>query len=161
MDKTVQMDTKQFITYYDSCSLEVRESLKGMFKDIINRYLIFSIKSYENASNRVYGKIVQIDNNTFDIQSNAAMKLNIITRALNDGWKVSGIFYYPIFMIKGNTFNFSEVKAGKYILEEGQEFPNQKPFFGLYRDPELAEHSGKTFLNLWRDFYLGGGSYNV
>ena len=156
MNKTIQTDTKQFLSYYNNSPLEVRESLKGMFKDIIMEYLTFTIKTYEDASNRVYGKIIQLDDKVLDIQASATVKLNIIGKALNDGWKPSGIFYYPTFVIKGNTFSFSEVKTGKYSIEEAQEFPNQRPLFGLYRDPELAEHSGKIFLNLWRDFYLGG-----
>lgn len=155
MEKSMHIDTKSFIDYYNECPMNVRESLKDMFKAPITEYLIYSIKTYEDASNRVYKKVIPVDD-TLDAQISAMLKLGTITKALNDGWKVSGTFYYPTFMIINNTFNFHEVKSEKYVIESQQEFPNSTPIFGLYRDKELAQHSGETFIALWRDFYLGG-----
>ena len=142
----MHIDTKAFIDYYNKCPINVRESLKDMFKAPITEYLIYSIKTYEDA--------IPIDD-TLDAQISAMLKLGTITKALNDGWKVSGTFYYPTFIITNNTFNFHEIKSEKHIIESQQEFPNSTPIFGLYRDRELAQHSGETFISLWRDFYLG------
>ena len=156
MEKSMQLDTKSFIQYYDKCTPAVRESLKEMFRDPITKYLIYIIRTYEDASKRLYGRIVPVEDKILDAQVSASLKLGVITKALNDGWHLSETFYYPTFIISNNTFKFRDVKTGKYVLEDQQEFPNAKPFFGFYRDPELAQHSGETFLALWRDFYLGG-----
>lgn len=158
MEKSMNLDVKAFIQYYDKCSPNVRESLKEMFKEPITKYLTYIIKTYEDASNRLYNRVIPVEDKVLDAQATASLKLGTITKALNDGWHPSGVFYYPTFIISGNTFKFHEVRSGKCVLEDQQEFPNAKPFFGLYRDPELAQHSGETFLALWRDFYLGGGT---
>ena len=156
MEKSMQLDTKSFIQYYDKCTPAVRESLKEMFKEPITKYLIYTIRTYEDASKRLYGRVLPVEDKILDTQASASLKLCVITKALNDGWYPSRIFYYPTFIISNNTFKFYDVKTGKCVVEDQQEFPNAKPFFGLYRDPELAQHSGEAFLSLWRDFYLGG-----
>lgn len=151
MEKTINLNTKDFIDFYESCSLKVRESLKGLFNPVIMEYLIYSIKTFEDASIRALGKVIELDP-SLDKQSQASMKLRIIAEALNDGWEPENIFYYPVFFIDGGVFKLQEIKAGN-ISVPYTEFPNNSPEF-YFRNRELADYAAQAFISLWRDFYI-------
>ena len=146
MEKFLQINTEDFLRFYDSCTKDVRESLKPLFGKQITEYLCFKIKSYEDASKYLYNKILNID--TSDKKIVSFFKLKIINEALNDGWnKNSDNYYYPIFTIEDSIFKFKSVKIGSY----SNEFPFSNPF--KFRDAELAKYCGETFIELWRDYY--------
>lgn len=151
MEKTINIDTKSFIEFYESCTPKVRDSLKGLFNPIIMEYLIYSIKTYEDASLRTLGKVMEFDS-SLDKRAQASMKLRVISEALNDGWEPVDIFYYPTFFIEGGVFKFREIKIGN-INTPNTEFPNNSPEF-CFRDRELADYASKAFMDLWKDFYI-------
>ena len=110
MDKILQLDSQAFLDYYESCDAITRESLKSLFNAPIIEYLTFKIKSYEDASNRLYGKDVLKDSNITSPKLIANIKLHIITEALNDGWKNQNCEgYIPTFKIENNKFAFKEL----------------------------------------------------
>lgn len=151
MEKTINLNTKDFLDFYESCLPKVREALKTLFNPIIMEYLIYSIKTFEDASIRVLGKVMEFDS-SLDIQSIANMKLKIISEALNDGWNPEGVFYYPAFIVENGIFKLQEIKMGN-INYECTEFPNNFPEF-YFRNRELADYAAQTFINLWKDFYI-------
>lgn len=151
MEKTINLSTKDFIDFYDSCAPKVREVLKGLFNPVIMEYLIYSIKTFEDASIRVLGKVVEFDK-SLDAASVASMKLKIISEALNDGWSPEGSFYYPSFGVENGVFKAQEIKSGN-INYECTEFPNNFPEF-YFRNRELADYAAQTFISLWKDFYI-------
>lgn len=151
MEKVISLDTKDFIEFYDSCTPRVREALKSLFNPIIMEYLIYSIKTFEDASLRTLGKVVEFDAE-LDKQSKASMKLKIISEALNDGWEPTDIYYYPSFYIEGGVFKLQDIKLGNINIPT-TEFPNNSPEF-YFRNRELADYASQNFIELWRDFYI-------
>lgn len=151
MEKIINVSTKDFIDFYDSCIPKVREDLKKLFNPVILEYLIYTIKTFEDASIRLFGKVIELDPE-LNIQSKASAKLKIISEALNDGWEPRDIFYYPVFFIENGVFKLQELRAGNINIPS-TEFPNNSPEF-YFRDRELANHAAQTFLSLWRDFYV-------
>lgn len=151
MEKIISLSTKDFIDFYESCTPKVRESLKKLFNPVIMEYLIYSIKTFEDASIRVLGKVMEFDSE-LDKQSTASMKLKIISEALNDGWEPENIYYYPTFFIEGGIFKLQEIKMGN-IDSPYMEFPNNSPEF-YFRDRELADYVATTFIDLWKNFYI-------
>lgn len=145
MEKVLQLDTQSFLNYYDSCSLEIRESLKSLFEKQINEYLMFIIKDYKSACTRLYGKAIDIVTTT--PKSVAFIKLDTITQALNDGWTPTPVFFYPTFEILDGKFKFKDVKQSKPV--------NVFPTYPIlkYRNPELAQYSGEQFIKLWEELY--------
>ena len=147
MEKFLQIETQSLLDFYDGSTPDVRESLKAIFGNQIIEYLTFKIKTYEDASTYVYGKVLEIS--TPNKKSKSFSKLEIISMALNDGWDPSkfGSYYYPTFDIEDGVFKFKEIKQGKY----SNVFPFSSPI--KFRDIELALYCATQFIDLWRDFY--------
>jgi len=148
MDKFLQIETQSFLNFYDKSTPEIRESLKPLFENQIIEYLAFKIKSYEDASTYLYGKVLDV--NTPNIKSSSFSKLEIIIKALNDGWDPRQFqsYFYPTFVIEDNEFKFKDIKQGKY----SDIFPFSNVF--KFRDAELAKYCATQFINLWKDFYV-------
>lgn len=151
MEKIVSISTKDFIDFYNSCTPKVRESLKKLFNPLIIEYLIYSIKTFEDASLRTLGKVLELDPN-LDKQSIASMKLRIITEALNDGWEPTNIYFYPSFFIENGVFKLQDIRVAN-INTPCIEFPNKSPEF-YFRDRELADYAAQNFISIWKDFYI-------
>lgn len=148
MNKFLQVDAQSFLDFYDKCTPEIRESMKPLFGPQIVEYLCFKIKSYEDASKYLYGKVLDLNN--LDLKSQVFTKLTTITNALNDGWdkSKSAVYYYPTFTITDGMFEFKDVKQGGY----SNIHPFSNPF--KFRDAALAKYAADNFLNLWRAFYV-------
>lgn len=151
MEKIISLNTKDFIDFYESCVPKVREALKKLFNPVIMEYLIYSIKTFEDASIRVLGKVMEFSSE-LDKQSIASMKLKIISEALNDGWEPEDVYYYPVFIIDSGMFKLQEIKVGNINMPT-IEFPNNSPEF-YFRDRELADYVATTFIDLWKNFYI-------
>ena len=146
MDKFLQIETQNFLNFYDKCTPEIRESLKPLFGTPIIEYLAFKIKTYEDASNYVYGKVFEL--NIPDKKAENFAKLQVITKALNDGWNETTDYYYPTFVIEDNQFKFKDIKRGKFETM----YPFSSPF--KFRDSQLAEYCAKQFIQMFKEFYI-------
>ena len=147
MNKFIQIDSESLLDFYNKSTPEIRESLKPLFESQIVEYLCFKIKSYEDASKYLYGKVLDIP--VPNLKSQIFTKLEIIVKALNDGWdpKKYPTYYYPTFVIENGQFKFKDVKQGDYS--------NIFPFSVFkFRDPYLTKYCGEQFISLWRDFYV-------
>jgi hypothetical protein len=147
MDKLLQVETQAFLDFYDKSTPEVRESLKPLFGSQIIEYLSFRIKTYEDASNYLYGKVLEV--NTPNKKSEVFTKLETIVNALNDGWDCTKFknYFYPTFVIEDGEFKFKDVKQGTYSTT----FPFSNVF--KFRDAGLAKYCAEQFINMWRIFY--------
>lgn len=85
----------------------------------------------------------------------AHYKLVIIAEAVNEGWKPNWdnwdeIKYYPWFDLEGYS-------SGAGFSYDGYGGWNARSFVGsrlCFKTWELAEHIGKTFIDLYKDYFL-------
>ena len=116
------------------------------------------IKTFEDALNEIGGvsdnaQILLKYNGTDNdmIAAQAQMKLSIIARALNEGWKAdwtdhSQYKYYPWFEYKSG-FGFSSANYGNWYADAsvGSRL--------CFKNRELAEYAGKQFQSLYNDLF--------
>ena len=81
----------------------------------------------------------------------AYIELQIITKALNEGWKPnwsnqSEYKYYPWFDLRGRSFVFYYVTV--YFCNTFTGGASRLCF----KSRELAEYAGRTFINLYKDY---------
>ena len=130
------------------------------------------VQQWVKFNNSLFGS--KIDKDNADLH--AYYKLRIITAALNEGWQPKFSEYsarwYPKFYLyskreyekecNGRKSDRSMIVTDNYdteftnfVFEQAivDSFRSGK-FRLYYKDPELAEYSGKQFINLWADLNL-------
>lgn len=84
----------------------------------------------------------------------ALYKMEVITEALNEGWKADWDNsdenkYYPYFIMSPSSFAFDGSRCGcAYAFAGGGSRL-------CYKTRELAEYSAKQFIDIWKDIQIG------
>jgi hypothetical protein len=116
--------------------------------------LIGFVTTYDNAiihCNRLRLDISDIKFHSDDSPSIQAFgKLQIITRALNEGWKpnrsdVNELKYYNYFYMNNGAFScFSTHYIISYV---------DLPSALFFKSRELAKYAGRAFIEIYKDYY--------
>ena len=84
----------------------------------------------------------------------ALYKMEVITEALNEGWKADWDNsdenkYYPYFIMSPSSFAFCGSYCGLASADAGSGSRL------CYKTCELAEYSAKQFIDIWKDIQIG------
>ena len=192
MKKKIEITVENALNAYNNASADGKELLehllgKDLFvpKDIKDR-----IKTFDDARNEL-GRMAEngdetaatllsdYESNCDNIQSKttlAAMKLSIISYALNEGWEpqftTDEYRYYPWFClytqkeidemdeedkgrVLGRSHNDANANAGVAYSSTNYASANSHTYHGgrlCFKTSALAEYAGKQFLSIWADF---------
>ena len=192
MKKKIEITVENALNAYNNASADGKELLehllgKDLFvpKDIKDR-----IKTFDDARNEL-GRMAEngdetaatllsdYESNCDNIQSKttlAAMKLSIISYALNEGWEpqftTDEYRYYPWFClytqkeidemdeedkgrVLGRSSNNANANAGVAFSYSKHASAYSSTNYGgrlCFKTSALAEYAGKQFLSIWADF---------
>ena len=84
----------------------------------------------------------------------ALYKMEVITEALNEGWKADWDNsdenkYYPYFTMSPSSFAFG---GSHYVCAYAAAGSGSRL---CYKTRELAEYSAKQFIDIWKDIQIG------
>jgi len=136
-------------------AIDIRERVKTLADA-----LTLAEEFYPNI--RVQLKEIEDLKNPYVKRMVAEFKLMVIADVLNQGWKpdwtnTNQRKWYPWFTIVGGSANSGAYAGFGYVCShDGASCTYTHVGSRLcFSSQELAEHAGRTFLNLYRDFLLG------
>jgi hypothetical protein len=143
------MNRKEALLKLNSLEDEVK-----VLRNVIDssKTIFDKVKTYEDALVVLNIKNPITFNNTKD--EIAYIKLKIIARALNEGWKpkfgnyTGEVKYYCRFRFNGNCTRFHA--DGVNTNTGHSNVPNSLAF----RNKETAEYAGKKFISIWNDYLM-------
>ncbi len=155
--KVLQIDEKNAKGLFEKASPEFRQTLIDTFGEaFFSKKITDRIKTFEDACEICppsENMIILLDYNgidTFMVGAKAALKLFIISNALNEGWEPNWndsneYKWYPYFKF-GSGFGFS-----------GSAYVNWGTNAGVgsrlcFKSKELAEYAGKQFEEIYNEF---------
>ena len=194
MKKKIEITVENALNAYNNASADGKELLEHLLgKDLfVPKDIKERIKTFDDARNEL-GRMAEngdetaatllsdYESNCDNIQSKttlAAMKLSIISYALNEGWEpqftTDEYRYYPWFFLytqkeidemdeedKGRVLGRSGNVAGAYagVAYSGTGFASSYSYTSVggrlcFKTSALAEYAGKQFLDIWADFML-------
>ena len=194
MKKKIEITVENALNAYNNASADGKELLEHLLgKDLfVPKDIKERIKTFDDARNEL-GRMAEngdetaatllsdYESNCDNIQSKttlAAMKLSIISYALNEGWEpqftTDEYRYYPWFYLytqkeidemdeedKGRVLGRSGNVAGAYagVAYSGTGFASSYSYTSVggrlcFKTSALAEYAGKQFLDIWADFML-------
>jgi hypothetical protein len=158
--KNLQIDEENARRLYPQANGEFKAILEDTFgKSFFNRKITDRIKTFEDALKELpeiaSNVAILLAYNGVDkdmLASVAHMKLTIIARVLNEGWKPnwdnsSEYKYYPYF----------DMRSGVGFSVTGYDYWYANACVGsrlCFKSRELAEYAGKQFLPLYKDLMV-------
>lgn len=146
------------LTAYKKATKEGKALLENLFgKEVLSEKITERIKSFDNALEEIGGvsenAMTLLKYNGIDrdmIAAQAHMKLSIIARALNEGWKPdwtnsNEAKWYPYF---SNPSGFGFSHTDFYYCFTTSTVGSRLCF----KSSELAEYAGKQFESIYNDF---------
>lgn len=158
--KTLKLTEEKALSLYATASAEFKTLLEENFgKEFFNQKITDRVKTFEDAC-EVIGFLYPNDvipypypapNSDSQKAINAFAKLQLICRALNEGWKPdwknpNQYKYYPWFEANSAGFGFSFTYYVRW---------NTNTNVGArlcFKTSELAEYAGKQFIDIYNDF---------
>jgi len=147
---TLEISKKNVLNAYDKADKSQQSLLINLFgEDLFNRKITDVIKTFEDALDKS-----ELTQEQFDEmygtspQSQAFGKLEVIAKALNEGWKPnwgnsSEYKYYPWFKLQGG---FSFHRFDFYCTRSGVGSRL------CFKSRELAEYAGNQFLSIYKTY---------
>lgn len=156
---TLNVDKKNALKAWREADNKGKQMLENLYgKEIFaNQNVMDRIKTFEDAMEETGRKgVPDFSDLPKDMRRHfiALYKMEVITEALNEGWKAdwdnSGENkYYPYFIMspssiafRGSDFGYTFARAGS-----GSRL--------CYKTRELAEYSAKQFIDIWKDIQIG------
>ena len=149
---TLSISLNEAKILYKEATLERKLELEELFPELKPQLITDRVKSYEDAL-KVLGREDFSHENLYPREI-ARRKLEIITEALNEGWKpdwenASQLKWYPHFYWSSAGLRFSFALCSP---------PNAGTFFGVRlccKSEEIADYVGEQFLDLYKEIFLG------
>jgi hypothetical protein len=119
--------------------------------------LLKRVDSVEGAISLCKEQNIDISDIVFEKSDSSSVRafkeLQIIARALNEGWKPNWndgneYKYFSWFRYVHSSFVFADVSYGAYHTHAGSGSRL------CFKSKELAEYAGRTFINLYKDFMM-------
>lgn len=194
MKKKIEITVENALNAYNNASADGKELLEHLLgKDLfVPKDIKERIKTFDDARNEL-GRMAEngdetaatllsdYESNCDNIQSKttlAAMKLSIISYALNEGWEpqftTDEYRYYPWFClytqkeidemdkedkgrVLGRSVSYASAVAGVAFSSTNSASSYSVTYVGgrlCFKTSALAEYAGKQFLDIWADFML-------
>jgi hypothetical protein len=156
--QTLEVTTKNALNAHRNADEKGKKMLADLFgQDVFNMKITDRVKTFMDALDIVGASDNQkilLDYNGIDpemIAAQAFLKVTIIAKALNEGWKPnwdndSEYKYYPWFKLSG-----SGLSCNVYVDDSSASAVGSRLCF---RTRELAEYAGKQFTDLYKEYMI-------
>ena len=149
---TLSISLNEAKILYKEATLERKLELEELFPELKPKNIRDRVKTYEDAL-RVLGREDFSRENLYNREI-ARRKLEIITEALNEGWKpdwenASQLKWYPHFCGANAGFGCSVANASP---------ADANTYVGVRlccKSEEIADYVGQKFLDLYKEIFLG------
>lgn len=156
---TLNVDKKNALKAWREADNKGKQMLENLYgKEIFaNQNVMDRIKTFEDAMEETGRKDVpDFSDLPKDMRKRfiALYKMEVITEALNEGWKadwdnLDENKYYPYFIMSPSSFAFYVSNFGCACAYAGS---GSRLY---YKTRELAEYSAKQFIDIWKDIQIG------
>lgn len=179
MEKTIEVKVEDIKRAFEEANNSTKESLLTLFPQLKEDLQITDrVKTFEDACREVYiePKLYMSKYEDEPADVTAYMKLRVICKALNEGWKPQFVEderrYYPYFHLcsEEEIISMSEEEKTSLayrtdintVANGGVSYAyavyDSADFFAAFgsrlalKTEDLAEYAGKQFIDLWADF---------
>ena len=156
---TLNVDKKNALKAWREADNKGKQMLENLYgKEIFaNQNVMDRIKTFEDAMEETGRKgAPDFSDLPKDMRRHfiALYKMEVITEALNEGWKADWDNsdenkYYPYFIMSPSSFAFG---GSSYAIAYAGAGSGSHLF---YKTRGLAEYSSKKFIHIWKDIQIG------